>query len=88
MLGSGDTAALRVVLGVTEVSAVVEMEQLRNNLGQQMKAYHLYESAKQYCATILRFANMVDQFPPPEFDEEEENPAVMHNTMHHDQQQQ
>ena len=66
------TGALRVVLNVTEVSAVAEMERMRTNNERMMKSYHFRESMKQWCYRFMCFAN---RFGPHEDHDVEDNPG-------------
>ena len=72
-MDSTDTMALRVVLGVTEVSAVAEMELLRKNTERLMKAYHFRETTRLWCKRFLRTVNL--NGPTEANTHEEENPG-------------
>lgn len=50
-------SALRVVLGVTEVSAVAEMDSLRKNTEALMKAYHFQQTMRTYACAVLTYIN-------------------------------
>ena len=51
------TGALRVVLNVTEVSAVAEMERMRANTERMMKAYHFQQTMCAYSRAVLTKVN-------------------------------
>ena len=70
-MDSTTTGALRVVLDVTEVSAVAEMERMRANTERMMKTYHFRESMKQW---LHRFLCVVNRHGPYE-DNVADNPG-------------
>jgi len=51
------TGALRMVLNVTEVSAVAEMERMRANTERMMKAYHFQQTVCAYSRAVLTKVN-------------------------------
>lgn len=56
-MDSTTTGALRVVLGVTEVTAVAEMERMRANTERMMKAYHFQQTMRAYGRAVLTKVN-------------------------------
>jgi hypothetical protein len=56
-MDSTTTGALRVVLNVTEVSAVTEMERMRANTERMMKAYHFQQTMRAYGRAVLTKVN-------------------------------
>ena len=56
-MDSTTTGALRVVLNVTEVSAVAEMERMRAHTERIMKAYHFQQTMRAYGRAVLTKVN-------------------------------
>ena len=58
-MDSTTTGALRVVLNVTDVSAVAEMERMRANTERMMKAYHFQQTMRSFGEEYLDFVNRI-----------------------------
>ncbi len=56
-MDSTNTKALRVVLGVTEISAVAEMDSLRKNTERLMTAYHFQQTMRRFAEGYLDRVN-------------------------------